>query len=195
MRAIVWAQNNQDFRCSTQTTIMSLTLYCIMEVHTMSSYVVDPKTINIILNGISYASHYKRNYPPIHSPDEHDQDYPWMHSLLYVKDKHDCEMLGQSLYDLNINATMQRYPSNTINTLPGSYTDDTHTALATFSFTHVPTDKYRVYRAIKEYLYQCSEGDADDLELFEAISNWCDALAHNIANDFIDEQYPDKTGW
>ena len=152
----------------------------------MSSYVVDPKTINTIIQGLHYASKHDRIYPRIHNPEEGITILPWMHCDLYLATRSDAASLGQALYEMNINATWQRYPGDdTEDSLPGTHKDG---KLAKYQHELVHASRYAVYEAIREYLYQCSEGDVDELPLFIALSSWQDALAHRITRHHIDQR-------
>ncbi|MBW8034845.1 MAG: hypothetical protein FVQ79_04150 [Planctomycetes bacterium] len=152
----------------------------------MSSYVVDPKTINIIIHGLYYASKYQqeRNYPSIRQAEAGQPNYQWMHTELYIQNPQEAASLGETLYKMNINATNQRYPNDTPETLPGTYENG---QLSPYCYQLVSTDRNRVYKAIGKYLYQCNEGDVDQLPLFITLQNWYDELAHKIARMFIDE--------
>ncbi len=154
----------------------------------MSSYVVDPETINVIVSGLHAGSGKSRAFPDIHSDVEHE----WGHQELFVNDTSDTAILGQALYDLNIEATSQRYPDDARDQLPGSYADAV-LAKYTWKFKHV--DLIMVYRAIGEYLYQCSEGDADENKLFVALKNYRNALARKFIDRHIDESDAKRAGW
>lgn len=147
----------------------------------MSSYVVAPMTINHIVSGIYYACTYDRIYPSI----LRDQEHPNYFSDLWCESVNDAESLGHTLYEMNVNATMQRYPADTRDTLPGTYKNG---RLADYRHA-IPHNSsiYRHFEALDEYLYQCSEGNVTELPMFTTISRWRDAVACSIARMVIQE--------
>lgn len=149
----------------------------------MSSYVVDPKTINIIVSAFYNASRYEhiRSIPRLHPK------WPYCTPALFIATQEQAAELGDTLYEMNKNATQQRYGDKSDDTLPGTYGEDDKLMKFEFAYTS-HWSRENLYRAINEYLYQCSEGDVDELPLFKAVKEYHDRLAHHIADSFIQEE-------
>ncbi len=83
----------------------------------------------------------------------------------------DTAELGQRLYDLNVQATGERYPDESADSLPGPVVKGyTYTRL-------VPPSPIQAYKSLGCLLYQCSEGDVPDSPLYQALQE----LQHGIA--------------
>lgn len=122
----------------------------------MSAFVVDPQTIS---NIVSYF--YTRRNRDSWLVDKLKRETEFaVDNSSYVQD------LGQAMYNMNINAVSQRYPNDTINTLPGSYTEDNKLLAFKYKFN---CDMSRVWaiKALESLLYQCSEGNVEDTKMFK----------------------------
>lgn len=123
----------------------------------MSAFVVDPQTINNIL-----SCFYTKSKRDSWLADKLKRDTEFCaDSAEYLQD------LGQAMYNMNINAVSQRYPNDTIDTLPGSYSEDRK--LLPFKYKYNPHETNKVYalKALQCFLYQCSEGNVEDTALFK----------------------------
>lgn len=138
----------------------------------MSAFVVDPKTINAIVSSMVIALNQEGKYP------HNYPDLRYLESDLRDSVTNGPEELGESMYQMNINAVMQRYPGDDINSLPGSY-DGGRLVDYTYKFTP-STNPVRVYKSLQCYLYQCSEGYVPELPLFKALTEYKAALAEAI---------------
>ena len=136
----------------------------------MSAYVVDPKVINTIVSALENAIAQEGKYPS-RFPDLRYMKF----TLIRDAVTSDPADFGKTLYAMNINAVEQRYPDGD---LPGTYDDNDQ--LATYQYKRISWDminKYQVMKNISCYLYQCSEGDVDQLPLFQAMSELKAAMA------------------
>ena len=126
----------------------------------MSCYIVDDAVINII---VSACEHW-RTGPNV-----------WLLPCAPVTTPTDARSLGRRLLGLNCLAHSVRYP--------GRVDEDRRNRAGAFQYSSTlpPTIK-QVYRALCEYLYQCSEGvrceENRTFKAFEALHN---RLAHLIA--------------
>ena len=137
----------------------------------MSAYVVDPKVINQIVSALQSAINQEGAYP---------SKYP---DLRYMKNKNLREMaeepaeLGRAMYAMNINAVEQRYPGK--GELPGTYTDGENLDAYRYRFI-LDTPRLQVYKSLQCYLYQCTEGDVNELPLYAALVEFRAELAQHI---------------
>ena len=136
----------------------------------MSAYVVDPKTINAIVSALKTAVDQEGKYPSTF-PD-----------LRYLKTQtlrdaiSEPAELGHTMYAMNINAVEQRYPDT--EDLPGTYTDGQR--MDFYKYSRVETFPISIYKSLSCYLYQCSEGDVDQLPLYKALIEFKSALAEHM---------------
>jgi hypothetical protein len=150
----------------------------------MSSYVVDDKVINGIVSGIKYGCKYNRNYPNTHRITE----------LLVVDTQEDAISLAQDLYEMNVQAVLQRYPQDTRESMPGPCNQDgSHRPFQGFK-EEFYNNRNKVYDYLGEYLYQCDEGNIPETPLFKAISTFHDTLAHMMVRSFREEQRERTSG-
>ena len=89
--------------------------------------------------------------------------------------------LAQDLYDLNIRALRERY-------------DDPTDLIDNFVFTserwelNDKKDLAQFYKSLACFIYQCSEGEVPETELYKMLEEAQDKLAYKIAMDRADEQ-------
>ena len=152
----------------------------------MSAFVCEDKTINRITNGIFYALQnggYGKSLP---QPDT---------DLQNIMGDSPAEF-GKTLYKMNVNAVEQRYPDcvNNPNNLPGVVDDEGNHVPYTYKVTSISMMPGAIvlYKSIKSYLYQCSEGDVRELPLYKALREYENTLARHIV-----EKIPeyDKAPW
>lgn len=151
----------------------------------MSAFVVDPKTINQML------SVFTRRAPGHHAVYmEYTQKA--MAKLLPDWDTTSREGLadlGQALYNVNINAVAQRYPGDTIDTLPGTYEDD---KLVPYRYQREDCSLVQCMKAMNCWHYQASEGNVPEQKLYKAFEQIALLLAAHIVKRT--EEY-DKAVW
>lgn len=125
----------------------------------MSAFIVSNRTINEIVSFLKYDK--KRDYGYI---AKHVEVLGYNFDLT-----ESCEMLAHELYNLNYMAVNDRYSENSEH--------------MTTTFTYQPVLMESKYQAIKSmdcWLYQCSEGEIPQNELFKAIEKVRDSLCHKI---------------
>ena len=137
----------------------------------MSSYIVEDKTINRILAGISYAQY------------GHDRYAPWPTKLMGMERRDFCtsgEMdrltklapIGAALQEMNEAAVHARYE--------GRHDD---MASDPYEYATIPAPTiHQLYKSLRCLWYQCMEGDVPETDLFKAIESWMDRIAHSIVN-------------
>ena len=122
----------------------------------MSAYIVDRETMDRVVTAI--ATH---DNPPRH-PDE-------------------ITALGRELYALNLRAVLARYPNDTKETAPGPCDiSDIHD---NFTPRRSNATRVQLFKAMRCFLYQCSEGDVPDSDLFKAVERFADEFGAGIDQD------------
>jgi hypothetical protein len=148
----------------------------------MSAFVCDDKTINRIVAGLEFCKNhgdYGKALPKLNKELAEVFDTP--------------REFGRTLYAMNVNAVEQRYPDcvGNANNLPGQCDEEgNHTP-----FTYCPTmpgTAIQLYKSLECFLYQCSEGDVDELPLYKALEKFTDKLAHHMTRG---SQAYDKAEW
>ena len=135
----------------------------------MSSYVVDPKTINTILSGLEHSTRWNHlNYP--------DTRYSDAKETVCIQDTDKLADLGYQMYALNLRAVSYRYPDGL---LPGTYSDGENLDAYTYRSTMPPT-AIQLYKSIKCWLYQCCDGEHDQDPLYTAFSTFAGEIAEHI---------------
>lgn len=81
----------------------------------------------------------------------------------------DCSDFGQRLWNMNVNAVDQRY--------------DEITRRNVYEFKKVVVSKIQAYKSLRCLMYQCSEGDVPDSELYKQMDVFGDRMASNIVYD------------
>lgn len=127
----------------------------------MSAYVVSNETINKILAFMK--ADCKRN-PHIYRPLEN------MNLVWTGKDA--AWALGSMMLDLNIDAVCARYSGEKADVLKKDR-----------EFEHngvLPPSRIQVFKSLKCWLYQCSEGDVPETDLFKAFYEVSGNMAKHI---------------
>lgn len=149
----------------------------------MSAFVVDPKTVNRIVSYMAHMSQSKRG--PYWTIDRE------IRATEFSLDGRDnMEALGQAIYNLNIHAVAQRYPGDTLATMPGTHDES---GLVAYRFQRLDgITSVGAYKAFQCLLYQMSEGNVPDHILYKALQ----AIKHAIAEHIV-QQLPeyDKAVW
>jgi hypothetical protein len=99
--------------------------------------------------------------------------------------------LGRTMYAMNINAVEQRYPGD--KNIPGTY--DENDNFVPFTYKRVGWDminKYQAYKSLQCLLYQCNEGNVNELPLFKALEEFKSAMAEHFVEH--SEEY-EKAKW
>ncbi len=151
----------------------------------MSSYVVHPKVINQIVTYLDVQTN-RGNYRYLLS---HYNIVPNMKEALGDKEER-LQATADSLWSLNIEAVQQRYPNDTVNTMPGSYQEGKLIHHTVYKYEEANT--LQVYKSLQCLIYQCSEGNVPDTIEYKFLVD----LKHAIAEDII-ESLPDydKAHW
>ncbi len=152
----------------------------------MSAFVCDDKTLNRISNALFYAVKNGGYNKPLPQPDT---------DLQNIMGDNPAEF-GKTIYLMNVNAVEQRYPDceRNPNNLPGQIDADGNHLPYTFktvSYSMMPSAVV-LYKSIQSYLYQCNEGDVDQLPLYKALREYKNALASHIVEKMPDY---DKAPW
>lgn len=127
----------------------------------MSAFVVDHKTINIILT-------YLQNT----QTDENHLRRPFIELGYDIES--DIESLGVDLLAMNQDAVMYRYPDCDAMNLPGPVDPPD------YSFRPEPASRVQVYKSATCLRYQCSEGNIPHCKLFHALNKFVHGLAYSI---------------
>ena len=143
----------------------------------MSAFVCNDKTINRI---VANFKHFNRSSALPYIPDE-------------IGEFVDFSELGLAMYKMNINAVEQRYPDcvGNPNNLPGQI-DENGNHLPYHYRDEIPCSPIQFYKSLKCFLYQCSEGDVEELPLFKTLDKYLDNLAHYLVG--CSENYK-KSDW
>lgn len=138
----------------------------------MSAYMVDNDTIGKIV-GFLYSKTYKN-----------DSRYTWLLDDIGVKltSRNKRKQFAKRLIAMNSRALYARYGDN------GNY--NIHTDFIPLMYPAVSS--VQVYKTIRCYLYQCSEGNVPDEPLYKLMGEISDRLAHEIINSL--PEY-DKAKW
>lgn len=142
----------------------------------MSAFLCDEKTFD---NIASTLAHYAEREPISFYKTAHASAFIFS---LNVKDESGAFKLhpskneqtaefAQRLYAMNLSAVSQRYKDG--------HKDDYGYK---FSLTIPTGNTYQLYAYIKCLLYQCSEGDVPESDLFKRLESISDALAHDIVS-------------
>lgn len=148
----------------------------------MSAYVCDDTTINRIVSGLTNAKDFGDFNTPTPKPAEKLAEF--------IGDPRD---FGRTLYSMNVNAVEQRYPDCVGNPdrLPGQCNDDgSHLPYSYRSA--VPPRPIQLYKSLQCFLYQCSEGDVDELPLYKLLREYTKDLAVHMIENSADYE---KSDW
>ena len=137
----------------------------------MSAFVVEPRTINRILG-------YLRE-------SERAGQFMGGHSRRLLQsvefdflNRDDQANLGQAMYNMNVNAVSQRYPDDSLNSLPGTYHKEG--VLDSYKVELVHVSAAQAYKSLQCWLYQCTEGNVTKNKLFQAFEKIAESLANEI---------------
>lgn len=137
----------------------------------MSAFVVDPKTVNRI---VGYLAGQLRRGEYFGRTLEKELN----RAEFSVDDRDNQSNLGLAMYNLNIHAVAQRYPGDTIQTLPGTYENG---VLAPYQFDRLDgVTSIGAYKAIQCLLYQMSEGNVPESALYKALKSIKGKVAAHI---------------
>jgi hypothetical protein len=144
----------------------------------MSAFVVDDRTINRIVTWLELAAYSKGN------PHWHDAETIRKRLGYNLATPGEAERLANDMFTLNCQAVNQRYSDKPART-------DFHPR----PFVYKATMPVRVIQALKHlscWLYQCSEGDIPETEMFQAF----DRIRYDVAYQLIarSEDY-EKAQW
>jgi len=127
----------------------------------MSSYVVNDDTINRIVSFFKATKHLTHIVREIE-----DAGYN-------LNRNEDCSRLANDMFQLNVMAVNERY---------GKGAAEEFRPL-NFHYQFVmPPVQIKTYQEIKEWMYQCSEGDVPNSDLFKLIDTARDYLADHIVS-------------
>lgn len=130
----------------------------------MSAYIVDDNTINRIIAGFEYVEQTRGDR------------MPRPHGYAVTQHETPAE-LGQAMRDMNVKAVKARYPNDKL--LPGPVDENGNTPDYVYHSV-MPLPPVAMYKSIQWFLYQCTEGDIDDSDLYIQLDEYLDRLAHFI---------------
>jgi hypothetical protein len=123
----------------------------------MSAFVVEDRTINRAIGWLNDSERRTVLRRVLEAADISETDPDWMAKL------------GASMYMMNVEAVNQRYNEHE---QPGDY--EHHWELCS---------TVQAYKALRCFLYQCSEGDVPERALYKALHQAAYAMAHEIVSD------------
>lgn len=121
----------------------------------MSSYIVDDETINRILSYLASTAH-RASYGAMYALRELGYD---------LSNTDDRKRLGDAMFALNVSATSQRYPGESIETLPGTV------GHYEFTFRHETPNAQIALNELQRWIYQCAEGDVPECPLYHVFDH------------------------
>lgn len=122
----------------------------------MSSYLVEPKTINTI---ISYIA----------DKDDNSWEKTELNNIKYPTNQEDLSELGQSMLNLNIAGVNKRYA------------DYEQPPLIDYHYQYKLATKIQVLKSFQCWLYQCDNGNISGHQLFKTM----DRILNQLAKDII----------
>lgn len=120
----------------------------------MSAYIVEKKTIDRIVTYI--------NEKCSADPDYFETRY----AAIYAAYRGDPNKLGQNLWTMNVKAVDQRYRENN--------------PVSLYRYEYRPADNIQVFKSLRGYLYQCTEGDVPESPLYKDLDRLADTIAREI---------------
>lgn len=127
----------------------------------MSAFIVENRTINKVVTRLQRDLNdgygYYREQFKVLGFDHDSREF--------------CEKLGQALFDLNVQAVNQRYGEGSADGFRPLY----YTFKGEYSHTLVS-----VFKSLRCWIYQCSEGNTPEQPLFKLMKEYSNALAENI---------------
>lgn len=129
----------------------------------MSSFLVDDQTINRIVSEIYHDQHAGASWTrrklteAFGIPQNGNRD-------------DNAAQLGKLMFDLNISAVNARYGE-------GQAADFRP---LTYRYSYTPVNTYQVLKSLQCWLYQCTEGDTEQQELYKIMGDYAGSLAMQI---------------
>ena len=90
--------------------------------------------------------------------------------------KLEAEEFARTLYDMNVEALVQRYDEKIMKEQVFAYEPNVRFE-----------SKEQFYQSLQRYLYRCSEGTVPESELFKVVKEKSNELAHEFARKAADE--------
>ena len=148
----------------------------------MSAFVCGSKTINRIAGGLFHAKEqggYNRSFAKPSS------------ELLELMGESIADF-GKTLYLMNVNAVEQRYPDciGKPDNLPGECDENGHHSPYKYNLSR--PDRIQFYKSLQCFLYQCTEGDVDELPLYKQLDFYLNDLARHI---IVGSKEYEKADW
>ena len=124
----------------------------------MSAYVVEDKTINKIVAFLAMNQDIK---------------YALRNEGIELNGQESQEKLGQELFEMNWEAVNQRYEE-----------DPAWCRLKDYKYSfELPGSDIQSYKSLRCLIYQCSEGNIDETDLYKKMDRILNTLAHQIVGN------------
>jgi hypothetical protein len=127
----------------------------------MSSFVVEPKTINRVLTflraGLDRSDHVST------TAQRKLREIKWD-----IETREQVADLGQAMYNMNMNAVARQYPGCDQDELPGFITEDGK--LFPFKYTAATVSEIQALKSLEYWLCQCNHRNVDETALFKAFT-------------------------
>lgn len=138
----------------------------------MSAFMVTDKTINVVVTFLKHQFARDMRYL---GEQFAESGYP-------LETEANCEKLGKAMFSLNIGGVNTRYKSGASSFRPLDY-----------KFRLEPGySPIQAYKSLSCFLYQCSEGDIEEEDLYKLLDKAKNTLAQFIVNRL--EEY-DQANW
>ena len=133
----------------------------------MSAFMVEDKTINRVVSWLS-----------------DDQEGDWIKRRLdiHLADNENSQEFRQSLFQMNIDGVNARYGED----------ESKEFRPLEYKFRYELTNQFQVLKSLQCLLYQCSEGDVPETELYKTMKDYEHSMAMRIVRNL--PQY-DKAQW
>jgi hypothetical protein len=104
--------------------------------------------------------------------------------LGYANNGHESKnALGIDLLAMNQDAVMQRYPDCDATDLPGPINPKP------YDYEPLTCGLFEAYDLIGSFIYQCSEGNVPECDLYKAVEGIYNSMAHRLARSVIEGEY------
>ena len=136
----------------------------------MSSFIVENKTINRIVN-LFYFAGFEGS--AILKSEIWRKLKKEGFNFDFEEEKHVCEKLGKAMIEMNCKAVNERYGKK----------DNKHCCEAIKSYKYESTSKTPLIQAFKSlncFLYQCCEGDVPKMKLYKVLKQIENSIAFHI---------------
>ena len=133
----------------------------------MSSFVVDQESINKI---VSYLYFTVAGDSPMRGPVDRAL------KSIDIDILSDSADLAAKMYDLNVNAFLARYP------------DKTYTPFEFIHKTRLHVTDIPAYKLLECWLYQCTEGDVLQTDIYQVMRDIWNIIGHKIISDLPEYQ-------